>query len=296
MNKPIVLCIDDDQNILDALERDLRHIFDVVLATNFDMAKAAFSKSISIVICDYNLPQHTGLEILKWIKDQHPGVLRVLLTGDVGLSDISPFVESNLIHKFILKPWEPDLLRLHMQEALSTLRLLSERDKFKELSITDPVTELTNHRFFQEKLRIEIHKAKQTKTAVSLIMIDVDHFKILNDQFGHPKGDQILSVIAQTLAQQMKPHYSLSRYGGEEFAVILPKTPAPFAFAFAEILRKSIGLIPSLQFRLSISLGIASYPEHGLDADELLAVADQALYVAKKRGRNMSVLGFDSNE
>lgn len=295
MTKPLMLCIDDDQNILEALHRDLRHNFDVVLAKSFEEAKAAFSQNITIVICDYNLPSITGLEILKWIKDTHPTVLRVLLTGEVGLSDVSLAVDSSLIHKFILKPWEPELLRLHMQEAVSTLRLLNERDKFKELSITDPVTELTNHRFFQEKFRLEILKAKQTKTALSLIMIDVDHFKILNDQFGHPRGDQILAMIAQCLSSQMKPHYSLSRYGGEEFAVVLPKTPAPFAFAMAETLRKSVLQIPSLEFRLSISLGVASYPEHGLDADEVLAVADQALYTAKRRGRNMTVLGQDTD-
>jgi diguanylate cyclase (GGDEF)-like protein len=142
---------------------------------------------------------------------------------------------------------------------------------------------------------LEILKAKQTKTALSLIMIDVDHFKILNDQFGHPRGDQILALIAQCLSGQMKPHYSLSRYGGEEFAVVLPKTPAPFAFALAETLRKAVLQIPSLEFRLSISLGVASYPEHGLDADEVLAVADQALYTAKRRGRNMTVLGQDTD-
>lgn len=295
-HKPLLLCIDDDTHILDALERDLRSVFDVTLVTTFEDAKKALQEKISIVVCDYNLPQLTGLEILQWVKDHHPGVLRVLLTGEVGLNDISHAVEANLIHKFILKPWEPSLLKLHMQEAVSTLRLLNERDRFKELSITDPVTELTNHRFFQEKLRLEIQKAKQTKTAFSLIMIDVDHFKILNDQFGHPQGDQILSMIAQTLSQQMQPHFSLSRYGGEEFAVILPRTSAPFAWRFAETLREAVKTISTLQFRLSISLGIASYPEHGRDADEILAISDQALYLAKKRGRNMSVIGLDTGE
>jgi diguanylate cyclase (GGDEF)-like protein len=293
MNRPLILCIDDDQHILEALQRDLRQDFDVALAANLADAKNAFSQKVSIVICDYNLKTTNGLEVLSWVKDHHPQALRVLLTGEVGLADISQAIEANLIHKFILKPWEPELLRLHMHEAESTLRLLSERDKFKELSITDPVTELTNHRFFQEKLRMEIQKAKQTKTAVSLIMIDVDHFKILNDQFGHPRGDQILSMLAQRLSSEMKPTYSLSRYGGEEFAVIMPKTPADFAFAFAEVLRNAVSKIPALQFRLSISLGVASYPEHGLDADEVLAVADQALYLAKKQGRNMTVIGQD---
>lgn len=291
MSKPRILCIDDDQNILDALNRDLRDSFEVTTALDFSSAKLGFEKDIALVICDYNLQSITGLEILKWVKDTHPSTMRILLTGEVGLEDISPAIESNLIHKFILKPWEPSLLKLHMIEAVGTHRLLSERDKFKELSITDPITDLTNHRFFQEKLRLELQKAKATKSALSLIMLDVDHFKILNDQFGHPRGDQILTMIAQNLSAHMKPQYSLSRYGGEEFAVVLPLVASPGAFAFAETLRKSILSLPTINFRLSISLGVATYPEHGLDADELVAVADQALYSAKRQGRNMTIVG-----
>jgi len=291
MSKPRILCIDDDQNILDALTRDLRESFEIVTATNFNDAQACFVQDIALVICDYNLGSLTGLEILKWVKDHFASTMRILLTGEVGLEGISPAIESNLIHKFILKPWEPSLLKLHMIEAIGTHRLLSERDKFRELSITDPITDLTNHRFFQEKLRLDLQKAKSTKSALSLIMLDVDHFKILNDQFGHPRGDQILTMIAQNLASHMKPQYSLSRYGGEEFACILPQVASPAAFAFAETLRKSILNMPTINFRLSISLGVATYPEHGLDADELVAVADQALYSAKRQGRNMTIVG-----
>ncbi len=291
MSKPRILCIDDDQNILDALRRDLRDTFQILTASNFDEAKTCLAEDIALVICDYNLPSITGLEILNWIKEHFPSTMRILLTGEVGLEGISSAIESNLIHKFILKPWEPSLLKLHMTEAVGTHRLLSERDKFKELSITDPITDLTNHRFFQEKLRIELQKAKSTKSPLSLIMLDVDHFKILNDQFGHPRGDQILTMIAQSMASHMKPQYSLSRYGGEELAVFLPPVASPAAFTFAETLRNSVLNLPTINFRLSISLGVATYPEHGLDADELIAVADQALYSAKRQGRNMTIVG-----
>jgi diguanylate cyclase (GGDEF)-like protein len=292
-HKPKVLCIDDDQNILDAIYRDLRDIFDVQTTTDVEEIPEKMSKDTALVICDYNLGSVNGLAVLEKIKDRYPSSMRILLTGEVGLDDIGLAIQSKLIHKFILKPWDAPLLRLHMIEAVGMHQLLNERDKFKELSITDPVTDLTNHRFFQEKLRIELNKAKTQKSALSLIMIDVDHFKILNDQFGHPRGDQVLSLIAKTLTSHLKSSYSLSRYGGEEFAVVLPQTASMSAFAFAETLRKSILDIREMGFRLSISLGIATYPEHGLDADELLAVADQALYCAKRQGRNMCVVGLE---
>jgi two-component system, cell cycle response regulator len=291
--KPQVLVIDDDQNILDAIFRDLRDLFSVQLTSDVEEIPHKISKDTALVICDYNLGDINGLSVLEKIKDRYPSAMRILLTGEVGLDDIGIAIQSKLIHKFILKPWDPPLLRLHMLEAVAMHLLLNERDKFKELSITDPVTDLTNHRFFQEKLRIELNKAKAYKSPLSLIMIDVDHFKILNDQFGHPRGDQILAKIAQTLTSHLKSSHSLSRYGGEEFALILPQTSSMAAFALAETLRKSILNMGDLNFRLSISLGIATFPEHGLDADELLSIADQALYCAKRQGRNMSIVGLE---
>lgn len=291
--KQKVVILDDDQNVLDAIHRDLREIFEVVTTTDVEQIPTLVQKDTALIICDYNLGHINGLKVLEKVKDLYPSCMRILLTGEVGFDGIGMAIKSNLIHKFILKPWEPALLRLHMIEAVGTYNLLHERDKFKELSITDPVTDLTNHRFFQEKLRMELNKAKQTKSALSLIMVDVDHFKLLNDQFGHPRGDQILTLIAQNLSQHLKPNFSLSRYGGEEFALVLPQTTSISAFAFAETLRKSILSIREMNFRLSISLGIATYPEHGLDADELVAVADQALYCAKRQGRNMSIVGLE---
>lgn len=289
--KPKILCIDDDQNILDALERDLRSSFSVASTTDVSEIPQLMTADTALVICDYNLGDINGLQVFEKMRDRYPSAMRILLTGQVGMNDIAQAIQSHLIHKFIFKPWDGPMLTLHMLESLGIHRLLHERDKFKELSITDPVTDLTNHRFFQEKLRLEIQKTKKEKKALSLVMIDVDHFKLLNDQFGHPRGDQILNMIAKDLSSHLKSTHSLSRYGGEEFALILPQTSSMAAFALAETLRKSIAGLKESGFRLSISLGVATYPEHGLDADELLAVSDQALYCAKRQGRNMTIVG-----
>lgn len=293
MSKPQLLCIDDDPQINSALARDLRDLFDVYCVPDFDEAKKIMSENFSIVICDFHLDDTNGAVVLDWIRKKFPSSMRILLTGMASNDELEQLISEGIIHKFIFKPWETDTLRLNMLEALSIRKLLSERDRFKELSITDPITGLTNHRFFQEKLRIELSRAKKTKSPLSLIMIDVDHFKLLNDQYGHPMGDQVLAEIAQQLSGLLKAKYSLSRYGGEEFAVILPGTHNTAAYAFAESLRESIANMTKFNFRTSISLGVASYPENGLDADELIAVADQALYCAKRQGRNMSVVGSD---
>lgn len=295
MIRPKLFCLDDDRYIGEAIQRDLRDLFDVEIFVDFAALQKSISSQVAIVITDYHLGTHTGYEVLKWLKDNAPSCMRILMTGKIELNDVEAALHSHLLHKFILKPWERDLLRLHMLEALETHTLLGERDKFRELSITDPVTGLTNHRFFQEKFRFELQKAKNTKSPISLVMIDVDHFKILNDQFGHPKGDQILNQIGKTLAKNLRALDSISRYGGEEFAVVMPNTPSSTAFEIAENLRKAVLNMSSMDFRLSVSLGLAVYPHHGLDADEIISAADQALYCAKRQGRNMTIVGTDNS-
>src|SRR5438046_853354 len=103
------------------------------------------------------------------------------------------------VHRFILKPWENSSLRLQVQEALIHHKDLGEIERLGKLAITDPVTGLTNHRFFQERLREEVQRAERHSRFLSLIMIDVDHFKSFNDKFGHPAGDEALAKIANHL-------------------------------------------------------------------------------------------------
>src|SRR5690606_18258525 len=126
------------------------------------------------------------------------------------------------IHKFIMKPWENDQLLLQVVESYKTHKTLEEKARLQTLAITDPVTQLTNHRFFQEKLRLEWDKYSQSKKPLSLIMIDIDHFKKFNDRFGHPEGDKILALVASEIKSGVPDFGSISRYGGEEFSVILP--------------------------------------------------------------------------
>lgn len=248
---------------------------------------------IAALIVDENLQSST--EALQHLKLQFPELLRFVVSADFPINTLTHLYEQNLIHKHIRDQKKSELLELQLQEASALIQIVCERNKFLELSITDPVTQLTNHRFFQQRLRQELHKAKTHKDALSLIMIDVDHFKLLNDQFGHPKGDSFLAVIAKTIKDRLPAPASVSRYGGEEFAVIVPKCTAKRAYEIAEDIRLSIVNIHTIDFRLSISLGVASYPEHGLDADEILALADQALYYAKRQGRNITIVAGDSS-
>ncbi len=291
---PKVLCVDDEPSILDSLQRTLRRRFEVIIALNAHHAKEIIkdNSDLSVIISDHRLGADLGVELLSHAQKVLPSASRVLLSGQMDLKSIEEAINSAKIHKFILKPWENDELLLHVIEAYKIHKEILEKERLQRLSITDPITQLTNHRFFQEKIRIEWDKSKKKDLPLSLIMIDVDHFKKFNDRFGHPEGDKFLAAIAATLKMATPPEGSLSRYGGEEFSLILPEMTSAKALEVAEKLRNEILQTNFNNYPLSISLGVATSPQHASSVDELILSADQSLYQAKRRGRNQTVVGL----
>ena len=156
---------------------------------------------------------------------------------------------------------------------------------------TDPLTGLRNRRAFEETLAVELERAARTGDTVSLIIGDLDHFKAINDDFGHPVGDEVLARAAQAVARAVRRVDVPFRMGGEEFAVIAPSTDLASAHLLAERIREEVLGAFSLggPRELTMSLGVAAYPEHGPDGVSLVAQADAACYQAKARGRNRSV-------
>ena len=291
---PPILCVDDESDILESLERTLRSRFQVIKAESASDGLKVLDQrdDIAIIISDHMIGDMNGVEFLSKAAKKAPLTSRVLLSGQIDLKAIEEAINTAKIHKFILKPWENDQLLIHVVEAHKAHKVLVEKEKLKQLSITDPITQLTNHRFFQEKIRLEWDKNKRKDLSLTLIMIDVDHFKKFNDRFGHPEGDRFLQLVASTMKENLPPHASLSRYGGEEFSLILPNTSSPEALTIAEKLRQAILELSFNNYPLSLSLGVATAPEHASSVDELIISADQSLYQAKRRGRNQTVVGL----
>lgn len=166
----------------------------------------------------------------------------------------------------------------------------------KRLAITDGLTRLFNHRHFYELLEQEFMRSRRHKTNLSMIMIDIDFFKHINDTYGHQVGDDILKEMAIVIQRQVRDIDILARYGGEEFAVLLPQTAVDQAEAVAERIRQSVEsnefVTPEGKIRMTVSLGIAAYPEGGVDNQtELVQMADAAMYEAKSAGKNRVVTG-----
>jgi diguanylate cyclase (GGDEF)-like protein len=176
--------------------------------------------------------------------------------------------------------------------ALANLKL---RETLRYQSVRDPLTGLFNRRYLEDLLSVEIGRAVRKLRPLSVIMLDADHFKRINDTFGHDAGDKVLRALAQALTRVVRKEDLACRYGGEEFIIVLPEAAQSIALGRAEIMRQEVHKIvvthEGLQVGpITISAGVASFPDHGATAEALVHVADAALYQAKAQGRDRAVL------
>jgi len=158
--------------------------------------------------------------------------------------------------------------------------------KMEVLSVTDGLTNLYNRRAFEEKLKEEFERARRYNLPLSLLMLDADNFKDFNDLLGHPAGDELLQSIAQMLKENARANDMTARYGGDEFAVILPNTDGKVAYHLAERLRWAARELCYDPHQVTISIGVAALSLDMADHRALVLTADNALYDAKRKGRN----------
>jgi len=207
------------------------------------------------------------------------GVLECELpsTGDDDASDIAAVLEA---------------LAVHAAASLESARM---HEQTKEASLTDALTGLANRRAFDHDLDTEVHRAQRYHRPLSVIYVDLDDFKSLNDTYGHRSGDLALQSAAATLRAGLRDSDRIYRVGGEELVVIAPETTAGQAAATAERLRRAIEeCAPVGTPRITASFGVAELPGNAADGAALLRAADRALYAAKNRGRNCVIVSRDA--
>jgi diguanylate cyclase (GGDEF)-like protein len=191
-----------------------------------------------------------------------------------------------------------ELERLQVIGNQSSLALQNAllHEELERLSVTDRLTELYNHGFFQQRLEEEIGRAQRFGRTLSLIMLDIDDFKHFNDTFGHPRGDKVLQKVSSIIRDNLREMDVAARYGGEEFVVVLPETDAEGAVAVADRIRQGVEAFPFVgadgQPRVvkTISVGVATYPQHAPSQSRLVDLADRAMYLAKRSGKNRVML------
>jgi diguanylate cyclase (GGDEF)-like protein len=182
------------------------------------------------------------------------------------------------------------LLQSLMHQAETAIENTFLYEEATRLSITDGLTGLWNRRLFDLRISEELQRAIRFQEPFGLLLVDLDHFKGVNDRYGHQAGDAVLVELARRLTEATREVDVVTRFGGEEFALILPKTPVRGTLRLAEKVREVVAHEPfaagNASIPVTVSVGAASYPDHGLSAADLLAAADAALYRAKENGRD----------
>ncbi len=290
---PKLLLVDDQPVNIQTLYQIFADDHEVFMATSGEQALALCrDKQPDLVLLDVIMPGMDGLETCQRLKEDAD-------TADIPVifvtSQNSPEEETHGLEvgavDFISKPVNPAVVRARVKTQLT---LKAQTDALRMLASLDGLTGVPNRRIFDERLDAEWRACRRSGSPLSLLMVDVDHFKLYNDHYGHLDGDQCLKAIASALASSVeRGRDMLARFGGEEFVCLLPDTDLEGAKHIAEKLRQAVeGLaIPHVESKtaatVTVSLGVATTAEcDALEPPDLLKVADEQLYLAKQSGRN----------
>lgn len=294
-----ILIVDDSATIRATLTRAVKQEFPYVDATNGEEAWRLIESddSIKLVVTDLTMPKLDGFGLIKRMRNSEVSRIKsmpvIVVTGENETEAREKAFHTGA-NDFITKTSDhvEFLARVRSHEKLAnTIHELEESRRYlREQANTDPLTKLANRRSFFQMASSTLAQMHRQKEHFSVIMIDIDHFKPINDTYGHQAGDFVLAQVSKVLANAIREGDILARMGGEEFVVASPYTNRLAAIVLSERLRKAVEQssfdYEENQIPITISLGIASLSESDDDIDRLLAVADSRLYIAKQKGRN----------
>lgn len=255
------------------------------------------SQSIQFVITDWVMPRMNGIELTRHIREADSPFYTyvILLSVRADRGDVVDGLESG-VDDYLVKPCDSRELRSRIAIGMRILtleaRLRESRDQLQQIATHDSLTELLNRRAVYEEAQAELARAIRKHACISLVLLDIDHFKSINDRYGHPVGDDALRLVAATITRSLRPYDKVGRWGGEEFLVLLPGANTEDAVSVAERIRRNIAttmlpLTAGHKLALQASLGVTSaIGTPGLEIGTLISQADNALYQAKREGRN----------
>ncbi len=303
-----ILSVEDsdvDFALIKALLKKAPHITLIRAKTIEESLESIEKKVIDIILLDYLLPDGNGLDLIRAIEQKNISTPVVVITGQgdemvasqviqAGAYDYLPKdrISVKVLSRIIVNTLEKARLKKEIEEAHKKMAMMSTEDE---------LTGLYNRRYFSEALEREVSRAKRYGTILSLCIADIDHFKGINDTYSHLAGDMILSEVGRLMKHSFRFSDLICRWGGEEFAIILPSTAPENAIKACEKFRKSLAKqrykYKKNHINITISIGIAVFDETTTDSFKgLLSMADKALYQAKKDGRNKVVVWTDRPE
>ena len=287
-----VLVVDDDPAALEVLKVRLGSWgYDVVTATTGPEALAVLEGrgAPKLAVVDWMMPGMSGIDVVRAVREHcEDYVYVIMLTCRGGRRDVLTALEAGA-DDYLPKPCCTEELELRLRAGC---RVVALQDQLRLLAERDPLTGSWNRRRIRRFLSEELDRARAATEPFSVVMLDVDHFKQVNDRYGHAAGDAVLRGLCRRASDQLRPYDGWARIGGEEFLIVLPACDGPGAFAAAERVRRSIeGIpfrVPGRELNVTASAGITTVdpPRYPDDIDEVLQRADRALYAAKQAGRN----------
>jgi two-component system cell cycle response regulator len=250
----------------------------------------------ALIILDWMMPGMTGLEVCQRIRQRgsEPYTYILLLTSKSQKEDLIEGMDAGA-DDYITKPFDQSELQVRLRAGTRLVdlqaQLLSAREALREQATRDSLTRLWNRSSILEALTRELARAEREASPLGVVIVDLDHFKQINDNHGHPAGDVVLRESARRMQSGVRQYDSVGRYGGEEFLILLPNCGEAESFSQAERLRKQLSQneirIDYLSIRVTASFGVAAaIPGEPWTSEGLIRRADEALYVAKKSGRN----------
>ena len=296
--RPVILIVDDEKSNLKILYDLLRNEVKVILAKEGKQAlHKARTQKPDLILLDVIMPQMDGFEVIRALKqDSETSSIPVIFISS--LNDVSNEGTGFELGAcdYIHKPFHRDIVRARVRLHL---KLQQQRLLLEQWANIDPLTSIANRRKFDERLQTDWQHCLEQNLPLSLVMIDIDYFKQYNDSFGHAAGDTVLEQVATTLANNLDPETDLvARYGGEEFVLILPGQSAAEARQKAEVCWQAIKALRIPHQReddikwVTVSMGgIAGHPHCDRTPFDALDAADNMLYEAKNKGRNVIVWG-----
>ena len=310
-----ILIVDDEVAIRELVGEILEgdgHV--VTLAKDGEDALNKFKRSWhEIVFSDFRMPKMNGIELLGAIKEINDNTQFVIMTSHASINNSIDALKLGAFD-YIIKPFDDlDVVTnaanraisnlsgiRRQQDLLNTLARQNENleelnKEFRELAIRDGLTGLFNHRYAEERLKEEFDRAARFERQLSVLFIDLDHFKFFNDAHGHQAGDEVLQILSGLMTKTVREPDTLARWGGEEFIVIALETAEEEACKLAERIRTAVMEHPFPNAAqqplgiISLSIGVASRSNGTESSEKLLRLADDAVYSAKDAGRNRTV-------
>ncbi|MBK1648148.1 diguanylate cyclase [Rhabdochromatium marinum] len=298
MNPPRILIVDDETSNIELIAEIFTEDHEVLFATDGIKAlELATTTDPDLILLDVMLPGLDGFEICTRLKAE-PHVSAIPVIFITGRDDTATETRGLALGAvdYITKPINPQIVRMRVSNHIELKRA---RDRLTQLATTDGLTGLANRRRFDEVLECEVQRHRRSSAPLTVLMLDIDHFKLYNDTYGHLRGDDCLRAIARTIEEALLRTTDLAaRYGGEEFACILPNTGTSAAVtAIAERIRTQVMALkiphetsPTAAY-VTVSLGLTThYCTASTQPQQLTAIADKQLYVAKAEGRNRYAL------